>query len=406
MSSEFAEVFKRYAHIPRTKIDYWTLRKLRSLKSKQVGQKSWAEWFKYLTRDTALNPTLHERIQEGTAKTLLPRWMQNYSDNLPYIRFGIDTKIEIPKEPHQSTIADLVNRTPILEMDPEYPKTKGPVSTHKGMKVKNAPKGSAIVVGRGPSLFKHKHCEQLRESGYGGLIIASDGALTPLLDAGVVPDIVVSVDGSPVIKKYFEHPRLKKYGNKIKWIVTVTVSNEVFQTAKKAGMQIYWFNPMFDDWRQNESWTRLQVLMSRTDKFPMGVPRANAGGCSGNCAWILAMSLFKTAPVCLIGMDAGYPEGTKLEDTQYFSSVLKEAKGDVGIIKRAYKHFYHPTFRTKSFCDFVFYHYRQAFLEMQQSTPIWYRHYGGTINATESGTLFGPGIKCMYFKEFLSKYPK
>jgi hypothetical protein len=220
----------------------------------------------------------------------------------------------------------------------------------------------------------------------------------------VIPQVVVTVDGAPIIKKYFEHPLVSKYGHLMKWIVSITVNHEVYLTAKKAGMQTYWFNPMFDDWRQNESWTRLQRLLSRTDKFMRGVPAANSGGNSGACAWIMAMSVFKRAPIALIGMDLGYPEGTKLEDTQYYSSALREAKGDATILRRTYPKFYHPDFKENAFVDMVFYHYRQAFLEMQQTTPLWYHLCGGTYNCTEGGTLFGPNIKCQRFSQFLEEH--
>lgn len=407
---EFREAFQRHAYFPRTKINYITLRKLRSLKSKQLRKHaSWDEWFKYLTRDVQLSPTIHERVQEGTAKTLLAMWMKNYAENLPYVRYGDGVQVKIPENYHQQTMADLVEPTPLLEIDPEFtnPKhTDAPMGEHNGMKVKYPPKSSAIVVGRGPSLFKNKHPEMLAESGYDGLIVSSDGGLTPLLDAGVIPDAVVTVDGSPVIKKYFEHPLLEKHGPEIKWITTVTVAHEVYRQARKMKIPVYWFQPMFDDWRQNESWTRLQVLQSRTDEYPMGVPRAQSAGNAGGCAWVLAHSLFKRSPCCLIGIDFGYPEGTKLEETQYYSSVLNMAKGDVSIIKEAYKEFYHPTWRRRAFTDLVFYHYRQAFLEMQREVAIWYKHYGGTINATEGGTLFGQGIKCMKFTDFLKEHQK
>lgn len=403
---EWKDGFKRWAYFPRTKISYMTLRKLRSLKSRHVGNKSWPEFLEYLVRDIQLNPTIHEQVAEGTARTLLPVWMKNYAENLPYIRYGDTVNIRKPEEYHQQTYADLVESAPLLETDPEYATATGTIGEVQNTKIKNPPKGSAIVVGRGPSLFKNKHCELLAKSNYSGLIVTSDGGLIPLLEAGVVPDVIVTVDGATIIKKYFDHPLVKRHGSAMKLILTVTASHEVYLTAKEAGIQIYWFNPIFDDWRANESWTRLQVLMSRTDKYDRGVPRIQAGGNAGACAWIVAMSVFKRSPVALIGIDFGYPEGTKLENTQYYSNVLRISKGDPSIIKKAYPQFYHPIWQARAYCDLVFYHYRQAFLELQESTELWYRLYGGTINCTEGGTLWGNDIKCMRFEEFLTKYKK
>lgn len=286
-AKEFKESFKRYAFFPRTKIDYWTFRKLRHLKSQHVGSQGWDEWLRYLARDVNLNPTLHERVMEGTAKTLLPTWMQNFAENLPFIRYGDEAQVLIPEHPIQNTIATIIKPPPVIEGEPDYASIDGPVEEIQQIKIKRPPQGTAIVVGRGPSLFKHKHCEMLADalnSGkYKGMVCASDGALPPLLDAEVVPDIVVTVDGSPVIKKYFEHPMLAKHASEIKWITTVTLSPEVYQAARKIGLHPYWFNPMFDDWRQNESWTKLQRLMGKTKDFPMGIPAANSGGNAGAC---------------------------------------------------------------------------------------------------------------------------
>src|SRR5436190_1647011 len=52
----------------------------------------------------------------------------------------------------------------------------------------------AIVVGAGPSLHKRRSLERLHASGFGGTIVAADGALRAFLHAGVVPHVVVSVD--------------------------------------------------------------------------------------------------------------------------------------------------------------------------------------------------------------------
>jgi len=393
---EFQEAFKRYAYFPRTKIPYMTLRKLRSTKSKTIGNKGWGEYLQYLSRGVDLSPTLHERVQFGTFTNLLKMWMQNLADNLPFIRHGETAQ----------TIADIAVPEPVIEQQSEFSEIESPIVEKNGVKLKDAPAGSAIVVGRGPSLFENKHCELLQKSDYKGLIVASDGGLIPLIESGVIPNFVVTVDGAPVIKKYFDHPLVQENGDKIKFVCTTTINHQVMLTAKELGMQIYWFSPIFDDIRDLESFTRLQKLLTTTDAKEHGVPRLNSGGNSGACAWNLAMSVFKRAPVCLIGIDFGYPETVPLEHTQYYAQILEEAKGDVSIIKKAYNTFYHPTFKKKAYVDFVFYHYRQAFLELQQLAPLWYRLYGGTINCTEGGTLFGPGINCMTFKEFLTKYKR
>lgn len=405
---DLKEAFKRHAFFPRTKITYTVLRKVRGLKDKQTPGGNWAQWLAYVSRDVNLEPTLLERVQEGT-KTLLPMWMRNYTLNLANVVWGDDAEVKIPEDYVQSTLAALANRTPLVESDPDFPKDEAPIVEYKNRKIKHPPEGSAIVVGRGPSLFRHKHCELLREyieNGYKGTVVATDGGLIPLLDAGVIPDIVVSVDGAPIIKKWFDHPLVDKWGPEMKWVASVTVNHDVYKLVKSKGMKTYWFQPIFDDYRQNESWTRLQVLMTQTEKYPNGVPRAQSGGNAGAFAWILAKSVLKRSPIALIGMDLGYPEGTPLEETHYFSGVMKAAGGDVAAIRDAYQKFYHPVFKEHAYVDLVFFHYRAAFLELQYTNEEWYRLYGGTHNCTEGGTLWGHGITCMSFKDFLSKYKK
>jgi hypothetical protein len=417
---ELREAFKRTTFIPKTKVDYWTFRKLRALKSHDVGSKGWDEWFKYLARDANIEPSLHERVMYGSFKVLMQTWMHNFGDNILNIRYGDyiteqikDGKImiSIPEDFKQQTAADLAEWAPLLETDPEYADAEakdGRMGEIDGMKVKCPPKGSAIVVGRGPSLFKHGQlpllAEKIRNGEYKGIVVASDGGLIPCLEAGVVPQYVVSVDGAPIIRKWFEHPLVEKHGSEIKWLASVTINHDVYLAGRKAGLQVYWFNPTFDDWRKNETWTRLQRLLSTTPKYDMGVPALNTGGNAGYCSWIFAMQVLRRSPIALIGMDLGYPEGTPLDQTQYFSSILAEAKGNVDIIRKTYPKFYHPVFKEYAFVDLIFFHYRQAFIDLQKMTDLWYRLYGGTYNCTEGGTLFGAGINCMKFADFLEEH--
>ena len=411
---EFREGFKRWVRFPSTKLDYYTFRRLRALKSRDVGQAGWDEWFKYITRDIKLEPTIHERIQEGTRTTLLEQWMCNYAENLINIRYGDEAKFIYPSDYRQRTLIDLMVPTPVLEGEDGFEDTKEvlgqkPSYGYLGTtKCKFPPPGTAVVVGRGPSLFQHGHLQMLakaiQDGSYKGMVIASDGGLLPCLEAGVVPHVVITVDGAPVIKKWFDHPLVEKHGKLMKWVASVTVNREVYQTARRNGLETYWFNPMFDDWRQNESWTRLQRLLSRTEQNMRGINAMNSGGNSGSAAWILGMSVFKRAPIALIGIDFGYPEGTNLENTQYFSSALKIANGDLNLLRKSYPKFHHPDFGTDAFVDMIFYHYRQAFIEMQQTTPLWYHLAGGTVNATEGGTLFGPNITCEPFAKFLEEH--
>jgi hypothetical protein len=258
------------------------------LKTKSVGFQSWENFFEYLTRDVALEPNLHERVAEGSKRNLLQLWMQNYADNFINIRYGDEASANIPEDYQQHSIIDVVTPEPAVEGTQLYSTTEesNVISWDivEGMKIKNPPGGSAIVVGRGPSLFQYGHlkllADAMKDGEYTGMVIASDGALIPCLEANVLPDAVVTVDGSPIIKKYFDHHLVKTFGSQIKWITCVTAHRNTYLAARSAGMNATWFMPQFDDDRQNESWTRLQRLQSASKKFPLGVPAMNTGG---NC---------------------------------------------------------------------------------------------------------------------------
>ena len=113
---ELRETFKQKVFFPRTEIDYWTFRKLRALKSRAVGDKSWKEYLEYLTRDVSLEPSIHERVQEGTQLNLLQIWMMNFAENLPMIRYGDQATLSYPENYVQQSIASIVKRTPTFEV--------------------------------------------------------------------------------------------------------------------------------------------------------------------------------------------------------------------------------------------------------------------------------------------------
>lgn len=389
---------KRYV-LPRIKLPYLIGRKFFLMKDRDgFGDRTWEDYLAFLINreNIKLTPTVGEQISNQTTEHLLGMWMNNLALNLPFIRYG--DKLELKEADGRGhSIAELAENT--------IPQIGGP-----------PPKSSAIVIGRGPSVFKNRYgkngnhldllAKHIKQKLYSGKIFTTDGMLIECLKKNIVPDFTISVDGSPIIKKWYDHPLVKKYGSKIKAILPATINHEVYKTCVKNKTQVFWFNPMMDIVQRIESLTRLIMLLTKTQKNPKGLVSSQGGGNSGSAAWIMALELLKLSPICVIGLDLGYPEGTKLEDTPYFSSYAGKLRESPGLISKVYIQVYHPYFRTKATFDAVFYHYRQTFLEMQKGTQPWFRHYGGTINASEGGTLFGPNIKCMTFKEFLDKYKK
>jgi hypothetical protein len=174
------------------------------------------------------------------------------------------------------------------------------------------------------------------------------------------------------------------------------------ERAEKAGVEIYWYNPVFDDWRKNESFTRLCGMMTKTDARPKGIGCIRGGGNVGSALAIISFSVLKCNPVCLIGIDNGYLDGTPLEKMSYYRALVDSAKGNVDLaFKRYVKRIYNPYFKKYCLVDFVWQSYREMWLFLASKAPREIK----LVNCTEGGSLYGePFIYCMRFKDFLEHY--
>lgn len=351
------------------KLNEQTFRKLKKWKENTgFKDKDWSEFFDFITRQIRLEELVPEKITRYTTEVLLPLWSENFSLNLPYIRSG-------------KAINDLEG------------KGKGKV---------------AIVVGAGPSLYKHKHLKMLAKSDFDGYIFVSDGILKKALKAGVDPDRfplywVGTVDGNrELIWKHYDNPLVDKFGSKIKGLFTTMAAPNARERAEKAGIEVYWYNPWYDDWRKNESFTRLCGMMTRTESRPKGIGCIRSGGNVGSALWTIAFSVFNCSPIALIGMDTGYLDGTPIEQTAYYKKILKGAKGDVNVATKYFRRIYNPYFKCYCLVDYIFDSYRKIWLDLASRVPKEYQ----TINCSEGGSLFSndESIKCMRFIDFLEHY--
>ena len=350
------------------KLSESTFKKLKEYKKRSgFKDKSWSEFFDFLVRNVRLTSLVPEKITRYTMEVLMPLWSENFALNLPYIREG----------------------RAINELE--------------GMG-KGKP---SIVIGAGPSLKKHKHLEILAKSDFDGYVFVSDGILKKALRKGVTPDKfsnywVGTVDGNrELIWKHYDDPLVDRYGDKIKGLFTTMAAPNARERAEKAGIEIYWYNPRYDDWRKNESFTRLCGMMTKTENRPKGIGCVKSGGNVGSALWTISFSVFNCSPICLIGMDLSYLEGTPIEKTAYYNKILKGAKGDVNLAVKYFRRIYNPYFKCYCLVDYIFDSYRKIWLDLASKVPKEFV----TINCTEGGSLFGePYIYCMKFKDFLENY--
>mgnify|MGYP001618136739 FL=1 len=351
-------------------MDEPTFRKMVKLKDQQgYTSKPWGEWFQSLFKEMYLNDSSEEMIQKSTRENLLKTWCENFGENLSSIKQGDTIAALVPEEAKKDPFCVL---------------------------------GPALVVGRGPSIFRNKHLELLAEKGFKGTVIATDGALLECLRRGVVPQYVVSVDGNrEKIVQWYDDPLVDRHGSRITAILCCMVAHNVVERIEKAGMPYCWFNPQFDDWRKNDSFTRIQMLMTATERHPNGCPNVGCGGNAGTTAWVFAWALLRRSPVGLIGIDMGYYADTPLEETAYYRQLMAGTKGDAGLVSQAYSKMFNPYFNVEVMTDPVFRQYRASWLRLLKDIPPMIR----TVNCSEGGCFFTDDrsvpLEYMKLSEFL-----
>lgn len=267
---------------------------------------------------------------------------------------------------------------------------------------------SAIVIGRGPSIQKFNHLDLLAKSDFQGSIICTDGALISALKQGVTPDkfknfFVVSIDSHDYISKYYDHDLILKYGNKIKCILSSTISPSTYQKAKNNKMEIYWLHTLFDYDKGKSSFNHISAIMVRSKNHKNGLPAIQTGGNVGTSCWVLGWSILKCSNIALIGIDHGFPKGTGLEEIGTAHPSCKTALNldqNSKIFQKAFPTIYNPDFDCYCIQDPIFQYYSNALKEFIPKAA----KYVKTINATEGGAIFGEGILSLSFKEFLRTY--
>lgn len=279
----------------------------------------------------------------------------------------------------------------------------------------------AIVVGAGPSLQRRHSLERLHVSGFAGAVVATDGALGACLRAGVVPHVVVSVDPHPErIVRWFGDPALTAapaddyfrrqemdpvhradelaanrallklvdtYGPKIKVAAATSAAPDVVERCAQAGMDIYWWNPMYDDYDKPGSLSRRLWEMN-------GLPCLNGGGNVGSAAWVLTHAVLGKRRIGLVGMDFGYAPGTPYEKTQYYPELVQVLGNRFA---EAYTHVPNPYVGETWFCDPAYLWFRDVFLSTAREADC------ETFNCTEGGILFGDGIDFVPLDAFLGR---
>lgn len=244
----------------------------------------------------------------------------------------------------------------------------------------------AVIVGGGPSVWKHKHLDLLKK--WKHPIFSTDIMLIPLLKRGIKPNIVSSIDGLPMIKKFYDDPIVDKFKDDIKAVLIATIHPEV---VKRCPFEKYWYVNIYDDPRKPKSLTAMFHYMSK--QKTMLVSMGNVGGFLWNLSLILGCK-----PIILIGFNYSYD---KLDITKasYYPGILRQVGGNMKKAKKYFSIRENPMFKNKYLLDLIWQSYREIFSFYISKAPIL------TINASEEGSLHSiKNLKQMKFEEVIEKF--
>lgn len=284
---------------------------------------------------------------------------------------------------------------------------------------------SAILIAAGPSLHRNDSAQKILRSGYSGLLIVAESALSYCVRNGLTPDFVVTLDPHPKrIIRFLGDPNLTiedletddyfrrqdldpqfgvnelkrnsdlvklvdQYAPQTKVAISSSASSAVANRCIQSGMQTFWWNPLYDDYDDSSSVTREVFNIN-------GLPCINTGGNVGTASWVIAHSILDLPEIALVGMDFSYYADTQHSQTQYYYELIelvgKEKLAEVFIAIE------NPYLKKTFYTDPTYFWYRESFLEMAQDAPCH------TYNCTEGGILFGPGVDHVPLDDFLTKH--
>lgn len=262
-----------------------------------------------------------------------------------------------------------------------------------------------IVVSAGPSLYRCRILERM--AGFGGTVVATDGAYIQCLKAGIKPDWVVTIDphptrivnwfGDPNFKEtdeYFQRqvdidPRFRAAGaaqnaENIKTVdahsgnLAIATSAPENVVARTQAFDRYWFTPLVDP--------PVAGSLTRQIAEETKCPALNTGGTVGSAAWNFARSILGAKNIAVVGHDFGYPAGTQLEQTQEWNLLKHEEN----------VHDFYPVRNGHwgaGFTSPTYAWYLQNFLDLLGDDTI--------VNCSGGGFLQGDNVRCCEVEEWM-----
>jgi len=289
---------------------------------------------------------------------------------------------------------DIWNESSARELNPSF-----------NPNIKISHQNSAIVIGKGPSVKKHKHLELLVNSDYNGSIICTDGMLPTVLEAGVTPDkfpnfYVVTIDPDVSTRQWYDKEIVDKFGKNITGIFTTVSNPSTVIRARQAGIKIHWVHSLFDYDEGIKSFNYISSKITRSKNHEHGLPAIQTGGNVGTSCWFVAWKILQCKEVVLIGINHGWEEDSPWDVIISHNHILpiNEIDQNKPSFKKLFEKIYNPEFDCNFIYDPIYRFYSNVLREFISRSPDWLT----TINATEGGSIFGGKVVCKKFHEFLS----
>lgn len=236
---------------------------------------------------------------------------------------------------------------------------------------KRAKKGVVIASG-GPSLTKQLPLLKKYRSNF--IVISAGSTTNSLIQEGIIPDIVVSVDGHPINYKHFEH---LTFDNNTIFVYSMYNYFKIRELFKKA----YYFVDSTGDLIADS----LSAIKGEETVIFSG------GGSVAHFAFLLG-SYISSGPICLIGQDLAYLNGKTHADNNVLGKKLTDEQQKGLITVEGY------------YGDVVY--TDNAFLSMKKSFEKIIKSLENSrsiFNCTEGGALI-KGIPNKKFKDFCEDY--
>ena len=238
-----------------------------------------------------------------------------------------------------------------------------------------------LIIGNGQS-YKD-HLDDIKQ--FQGVRMCCEINLIPLLNAGIIPDYVMSLDGEDMLCKHLEDPIIKEYADMMVGIFSSTVHPGIIE--RWPGKMAF-VTPWLDDMDELKSITKVMQMFTKKTVL-------RTGGNCGSFMWFVA-AILEAKSIAMIGLDFSYPLATTpyLSDTQAWGWLKDFPREEI------LKHYTKIT--TPADVEVIT---ESCFSTMSGGLISWIRAHPEirTIQLSEYSIVVGDGIVQLDFKDYLKE---